>query len=257
MMKKVQIVNETLQDNTIQLTEIDLIFLIKAHGLEHVLTNYELPEDFILKWGPGDSEFGGIDKRIVMSVLSLSQEFIYAALTSEYFLIEDIRELNMRTYSNLDPNFIEEFSEYINWERMILYLSSSDKIENIENLSWIIDKFNLWNLISANELPIEFIRKNKEKFDWRILSIVNCFTEEQKEEFGEFIPKISNLEISEIKTPNLKEIRQMIKAQVKTLTSNSQEKSRFDVKHSSERLTRDDLFRIKQTIQEAESKRGI
>jgi len=256
-MKKVQIVNETPQDNTIQLTEKDLLFLINEHGLEHVLTNYELPEEFILKWGNGDSEFSGIDKRLVMSILSLSQEFIYAALTNEYFIIEDIRDLNMRTYSNLDEDFIDEFSEYINWERMILYLSSSEKIDNIEDLTWVIDKFNLWHLISANELSIDFIRKNKEKFDWRILSIVNCFTEEQLEEFSEFIPKIQNLELSEIKTPNLKEIRQMIKAQVKSLTSNNQEKSRFDIKHTSERLTRDDLLRIKQTIQEAESKRGI
>jgi hypothetical protein len=256
-MKKVQIVNETPQDNTIQLTEKDLLFLINEHGLEHVLTNYELPEDFILKWGTGDSEFGGIDKRLVISILSLSQDFIYAALTNEYFLIEDIRDLNMRTYSNLDADFIDEFSEYINWERMILYLSSSEKIDNIEDLTWVIDKFNLWHLISANELSIDFIRKNKEKFDWRILSIVNCFTEEQLEEFSEFIPKIQSLELSEIKTPNLKEIRQMIKAQVKSLTSNHQEKSRFDIKHTSERLTRDDLLRIKQTIQEAESKRGI
>jgi len=256
-MKKVQIVNETPQENTIQLTEIDLIFLIQEHGPEHVLTNYELPEDFILKWGPGHSKFEGIDKRIVINILSLSQQFIYEALRIKYFLIEDISDLNMRTYSNLDTDFIDEFSEYINWERMILYLSSCEKIDNIEDLTWIIDKFNLWKLISANELPIDFIRKNKEKFDWRILSIVSCFTEEQIEEFSEFIPKIGKLEIHEIKTPNLKEIRQMIKAQVNSTTSNNQEKSRFDVKHTSERLTRDDLLRIKSTIQESESKRGI
>lgn len=255
-MKKVKIVNETPEENVVKLTELDLLFLLQEHGTEHVLTNYELPEDFILKWGNGDSEFNGIDKKFVISMLSLSQEFIYAALTNEYLKIEDIRELNMRTYSNLDSNFVDEFSEYVNWERMILYLSSSDKIDNIQELKWVIDKFNLWNLISANELPIDFIRENKEKFDWRILPIVNCFTDEEIEEFGEYIPKIENLELSEIKTPNLKEIRQIIKAQIKSIKSEDSEKSRFDVKHTSERMTREDLLKIKQTIQEAETKRS-
>lgn len=254
-MKKVKIVKETPEENIVQLTELDLLFLLQEHGTEHVLTNYELPEDFILKWGNGDSEFKGIDKKIVVSMLSLSQEFIYAALTNEYLDVEDIRELNMRTYSNLESNFIDEFSEYINWERMILYLSSSEKIDNIQDLKWVIEKFNLWKLISANELPIEFIRENKEKFDWRILTIVNCFTENEIKEFDNFIPKIENLEISEIKTPNLKEIRQIIKAQIKSAQSVNTEKSRFDVKHTSERMTREDLLKIKQTIQEAESKR--
>jgi len=155
-------------------------------------------------------------------------------------------------YLSANPNAIEllrENPDKINWSSLS---SNPNAVELFkENFS------KIWNYLSSNPVTVDILRKNKDKFDWRILSIVNCFTEEQKEEFGEFIPKISNLEISEIKTPNLKEIRQMIKAQVKTLTSNSQEKSRFDVKHSSERLTRDDLFRIKQTIQEAESKRGI
>jgi hypothetical protein len=162
----------------------------------------------------------------------------------------------MRTYSNLDSDFVDKFSEFINWERMILYLSSSEKIDNIQDLKWVIEKFNLWKLISANELPIEFIRENKDKFDWRILPIVNCFTDNEIKEFGDYIPKIENIELSEIKTPNLKEIRQIIKAQIKSIKSENSDKSRFDVKHSSERMTREDLLKIKQTIQEAESKRS-
>ena len=70
---------------------------------------------------------------------------------------------------------------------MILYLSSSDKIENIEKFESIIEKHNLWNLISANPLPIDFIRKNKEKIDWKIASIVNKFTESERIEFNDLI----------------------------------------------------------------------
>lgn len=255
-MKKVQIATETPDVNTIQMTEFDILFLIQENGLEYVLSNYELPEEFILKHGPSDSEFGGLDKRIVMNIMALSQDFIYSALTTEYLLIEDISQLNMRTYSNLDPKFIDEFSEYINWERMILYLSSSEKLDNIDEIEWLIEKFNLWHLISANELPVDFIRKNKQKFDWRILSIVNCFSDDEKLEFEEFIPKLGEIEISDIKTPNLKEIRKIIKAQITKVTTEPTEKTRFEVKHTTERLTRDDLMRIKQTIQDAETRRN-
>ena len=139
---------------------------------------------------------------------------------------------------------------------MILYLSSSEKLDNIDEIEWLIDKFNLWHLISANELPVDFIRKNKQKFDWRILSIVNCFSDDEKLEFEEFIPKLGEIEISDIKTPNLKEIRKIIKAQITKVTTEPTEKTRFEVKHTTERLTRDDLMRIKQTIQDAETRRN-
>jgi hypothetical protein len=165
-----------------------------------VLTNYEVPEDFILKWGPGDSEFNGIDKSLVISIMNLSEDFIKAALISEYFNLDDIYELNMITYSGLSEEFINEYENYINWSRMILYLSSSDKIENIEKFESIIEKHNLWNLISANPLPIDFIRKNKEKIDWKIASIVNKFTEDERVEFNDLIIIYTDV------VPNLDEI---------------------------------------------------
>ena len=40
------------------------------------------------------------------------------------------------------------------------------------------------------------------------------------------------------------------------IKSENSDKSRFDVKHTSDRMTREDLLKIKQTIQEAESKRS-
>jgi hypothetical protein len=280
-MKKIEIIQnvEEIKDiELVKLTEYQLLDLINKDGLIEVLTNYEVPEDFILKWGPGDSEFSGIDKSIVISIMNLSEDFIKAALIIEYFTLDDISELNMSTYSGLSEEFINEYESYINWSRMILYLSSSDKIENIEKFESIIEKHNLWNLISANALPIDFIRKNKEKIDWKIVSIVNEFTEEEKTEFNDLIIKYTDVvpnldEIDEvytvsdirklIKLSNANQDRDIIVSSTEDLKSKldrvnkvEEENLRFEVKHKIERLTREDLLKIKETIRQSETKKS-
>ena len=280
-MKKIEIiqnVEESKDIELVKLTEYQLLDLINKDGLMEVLTNYEVPEDFILKWGPGDSEFNGIDKSLVISIMNLSEDFIKAALIIEYFNLDDITELNMITYSGLSEEFINEYENYINWSRMILYLSSSDKIENIEKFESIIEKHNLWNLISANALPIDFIRKNKEKIDWKIASIVNKFTEDERAEFNDLIviytDVVPNLdEIDEvytvsdirklIKLSNANQDRDIIVSNTEELKSKldrvnkvEEENLRFEVKHKIERLTREDLLKIKETIRQSETKKS-
>ena len=280
-MKKIEIIQnieESKDIELVKLTEYQLLDLINKDGLMEVLTNYEVPEDFILKWGPGDSEFNGIDKSLVISIMNLSEDFIKAALISEYFNLDDIFELNMITYSGLTEEFINEYESYINWSRMILYLSSSDKIENIEKFESIIEKHNLWNLISANPLPIDFIRKNKEKIDWKIASIVNKFTEDERVEFNDLIIKYTDVvpnldEIDEvytvsdirklIKLSNANQDRDIIVSNTEELKSKldrvnkvEEENLRFEVKHKIERLTREDLLKIKETIRLSETKKS-
>ena len=280
-MKKIEIIQnieESKDIELVKLTEYQLLDLINKDGLMEVLTNYEVPEDFILKWGPGDSEFNGIDKSLVISIMNLSEDFIKAALIIEYFNLDDITELNMITYSGLSEEFINEYENYINWSRMILYLSSSDKIENIEKFESIIEKHNLWNLISANPLPIDFIRKNKEKIDWKIASIVNKFTEDERAEFNDLIviytDVVPNLdEIDEvytvsdirklIKLSNANQDRDIIVSNTEELKSKldrvnkvEEENLRFEVKHKIERLTREDLLKIKEAIRLSETKKS-
>ena len=280
-MKKIEIiqnVEESKDIELVKLTEYQLLDLINKDGLMYVLTNYEVPEDFILKWGPGDSEFNGIDKSLVISIMNLSEDFIKAALIIEYFTLDDISELNMYTYSGLSEEFIKEYESYINWSRMILYLSSSDKIENIEKFESIIDSHNLWGIISANSLPIDFIRKNKEKIDWKIASIVNKFTEDERAEFNDLIviytDVVPNLdEIDEvytvsdirklIKLSNANQDRDIIVSNTEELKSKldrvnkvEEENLRFEVKHKIERLTREDLLKIKETIRQSETKKS-
>lgn len=259
-MKKIEIVEQIEEEKSVKITESGLIDLINRDGLISVLQNYEVPESFILKWGPKSSEFDGLDKNVVINILSLSEKFIKDAIEIDYFDLEDIYELNMKTYSDLSDKFIKIYEKYINWERMILYLCSSEKIDDISKFEWVIDKFNLWKLISASELPIDFVRKNKDKLDWRIVSIINDFSDEEKEEFVDEIPNYKEewdkltkesdnfTTIPEsIKSTNLsiKDIRKIIN----NIDDESKKEKRFEVKHTMDELSNDDLLQIKEMIQ--------
>ena len=192
-MKKIEIIQNVEEINDIELvklTEYQLLDLINKDGIMEVLTNYEVPEDFILKWGPGDSEFNGIDKSLVISIMNLSEDFI---------------------------------------------------------------------------------RKNKEKIDWKIASIVNKFTEDERVEFNDLIiiytDVVPNLdEIDEvytvsdirklIKLSNATQDTEELKSKLDRVNKVEEENLRFEVKHKIERLTREDLLKIKETIRQSETKKS-
>jgi len=144
-----------------------------------IATNYELTEDTILEC----SDL--LDKNILLQGLNFSEEFITKAIEIEYLDINDIYELGMTTYSNLSDDFISTYKENINWDRMILYISTQS--DSFDNHTKVIEDKNLWSVISANDLSIDFIRQWKNKLDWSYLSMVKCFTDEEKEEFSDYI----------------------------------------------------------------------
>ena len=144
-----------------------------------IATNYELTEDTILECADL------LDKNILLQGLNFSEEFITKAIEIEYLDINDIYELGMTTYSNLSDDFISTYKENINWDRMILYISTQS--DSFDNHTKVIEDKNLWSVISANDLSIDFIRQWKNKLDWSYLSMVKCFTDEEKEEFVDYI----------------------------------------------------------------------
>lgn len=262
-MKKIEIIETISKEESVKMTESEILKLIDKEGLIFVLQNYEIPESFILKWGKPNFESEGLPKSIVISMLNLSEEFIEKAIEIDYFEVGDIFELNMITYSNLKEDFINKYDEYINWERMMLYLCSSEKIENIEKFEWIIEKLNLWKLISANNLPIDFIRRNKNKLDWNIVSIINEFSDDEKVEFEEKIPNFkeewdkffienppsSGFSMERIVNDSLsvKDIRKLINSNIES--QEKEENQRFEVKHTIDKLTSEDIQKIKSMIQ--------
>lgn len=144
-----------------------------------IVRNYELSEDTILECTDL------LDKEVLIQGLNFSEDFVTKSIEMEYLNIEDIVELSMTTYSNLSDEFITKYKENINWDRMILYISTQS--DSFDNHTKVIEDKNLWSVISANDLSIDFIRQWKDKLDWSYLSMVKCFTDEEKEEFSDYI----------------------------------------------------------------------
>jgi hypothetical protein len=163
-----------------KLDRVSLVELIDdGYTTYDIAVNYELTEDVILEC----SDL--LDKEVLIQGLDFSEDFLNKAIEQEYFEIGDIKELTMTTYSNLSDEFITKYKESINWDRMILYISTQS--DTFDNHTKVIEDRNLWSFISANDLSIDFIRQWKDKLDWSYLSIVKLFTDDEKEEFSDYI----------------------------------------------------------------------
>lgn len=157
------------------------VISLLAEGMDtyQILMNYPITEEIIAECGDL------LDKQVLLLGFTFTEKFIRNSLQNNFFGINDIQNLNMSTYAGLSNQFIEEYHDYLNWNRLIVYLSIQDGA--FSDYISIIEKKNLWKLISANDLPIDFIRQYKDKLDWSLLSIAKCFTNEEKIEFSDFI----------------------------------------------------------------------
>lgn len=154
-----------------------------------IVNEYKLSETVILECTDL------LDKQVLIQGLNFSEEFITKAIEVEYLDTEDIYELSMTTYSNLSDDFLSKYKEDINWNRMILYISTQS--DSFDKHTKVIEDKDLWSVISANDLSTEFIRQWKDKLDWSYLSMVKCFTDEEKSEFSDYILTPVQKEISE------------------------------------------------------------
>jgi len=144
-----------------------------------IAVNYSLTEDVILEC------FDLLDKEVLIQGLNFSEDFINKAIENQHFTSDDIKELSMTTYSNLSDEFISKYKESINWDRMILYISTQSN--SFDKHTNVIEDKDLWSVISANDLSIDFIRQWKDKLDWSYLSMVKDFTDDEKKEFEDYI----------------------------------------------------------------------
>lgn len=167
---------------SIEIEQMDKSWVISllAEGYDtyYIVTNKNMSEELILEC------HDLLDKEVIMCI-NLSEKFVNDAIEIGFFCEENIKELTMTTYSKFSEKFIEKYAEYINWQRMILYVSTQS--DSFDKYIDIIEKNNLWSIISANDLDSNFVREWKDKLDWNYLSMVKCFTDEEKEEFVDYI----------------------------------------------------------------------
>lgn len=160
--------------------------LSEGYNTYDIISNYILDEDLILEC------YEDLDKEIIIQGINLSEDFINKSIKIGFLNENHIKNLNMPTYSNLSEEFIKKYKKNINWGRMMLYMMMYK--EHNDNIFTkyidVIIKENLWDIVSTSEdLPIEFIRIWKHKLNWKFLSAIKKFTEEELLEFDDFILK--------------------------------------------------------------------
>jgi len=186
MKKEIEFIEEEESIYKVIFTKSYLLDHIKKHGLISTVREYNIPEDFI------SDNIYEINKTDFMRLIEsgnyvVSETFLEKLIDDQYLKEIDIYNLSMTTYSGLNQWFVKKYYENINWERMMTYLLSCDKIDNMDVYKEVIEKYNMWPLISASPLSIEFIRENKDKLSWNFVGIMIDFTEEEEEEFRDYI----------------------------------------------------------------------
>lgn len=167
------------EDFKLELDHEKLLKYIDRNGIYSIM-NYDIPLDFIL------NNLSLFPKDLLLkSNIVLTEEFIEKVLELEYLILDDIFDININSYDKFSQSFINKFKDDINWERMILIFSNSNV--NILDYEDIIIEKNLWYDISSCDLPIEFIKKYKDKFDWRLLTLIQNFTDDDKKELSDYI----------------------------------------------------------------------
>ncbi|MCK9475587.1 MAG: hypothetical protein M0R46_06705 [Candidatus Muirbacterium halophilum] len=158
-----------------------IITLLENNTIIDIVREYDLTEELILEC----LDILPID--ILCEFYNFSEDFVIKALENESIIKEDIKNFNIQTHINFSQEFIDIYSKYINWSRMILYISTQS--DDFNKYVSIIEENNLWDMISTNDLPIDFIRKHKDKLNWNKLTIVKKFNDEEIEEFKDYIVK--------------------------------------------------------------------
>lgn len=156
-----------------------IIELLENNKVIDILREYQFSEELILEC----LDILPID--ILCEIYNFSEDFVVKALENGSISKEDIKDFNIQTHINFSQEFINIYSKYINWSRMILYISTQS--DDFNKYISIIEENNLWDMISTNDLSIDFIRKHKDKLNWNKLTIVKKFNEEETEEFKDYI----------------------------------------------------------------------
>lgn len=186
-MEKLEIeIVEKQQENKLLMTRSQVENFIQQNGLYQLITDFNIDESnlYSLNKFYTKQEFLQLLKS---GKYAISEDLINTMLDDDYLEKNDLSELAMNIYANLSKEFINEYSEFLDWNRMMVFLSCNEEISDFSDYIDIIEEKDLWNIISSNQLDIDFIRAHKEKLNWRLVSFLNDFTDEEREEFKENI----------------------------------------------------------------------
>lgn len=159
---------------------------IDNNGLYKTIKQIKIPNDFFIR-NYDKIKFEQLWNFIEFGDYDIDEIFLEDCIAHEIIQTDKLFDLPMLIYSKLSKEFIDKYSDYLNWDRMLLYIISSSNV-NIFDYEDIIIKYNLWNLVSTIELPYEFMEKYVDKLVWKLLYLTREeWSDEELEKFPELL----------------------------------------------------------------------
>ena len=221
--------------------------IVKIESNTKFFEEYEVSEEILSSL----IEEKFINKAYLIPVLTLSQEMVKKLLDKEYFKLSDLKYLTLNTYLNFNKDFINEYQDHLNWNKIILRKANVTGLVSFNVLEKNkINELNLWDLASSFQLEKKFIKKNREKLNWDIIRITNDFTYDELSDYPELVNyKVDGIEekIKPIEETTLNEDGFLAFDNVKPIDS--------EINEQLHKLRRDLLQ--KQNIQDADTKEII
>ena len=162
----------------------------------------------------------------IVPIYTFTQNSVRTLISKGHLELEELKYLTLNTYFNFDKDFINEFQDYLNWNKIILRKANVTGLVSFNVLEKIkINELNLWDLVSSFQLEKKFIRKNREKLNWNIISITNEFSHDEILAYPELINYKIGVEdnIKEIKPTTLNEDGFLAFDNVKSMDNDSTE----------------------------------
>lgn len=187
-MKKITLNNEKyyLKDNSQSQEELTLKeLIIKINSSPNFFGEYEISEEIITSLVEDPSFVG---KEYLIPVFTCSQNLVKILLEKEFLKTNDLQYLTLNTYFNFDKDFITEYQDHLNWNKIILRKANVTGLVSFNKLErQKIEELNLWDLASSFQLEKKFIKRNRQLLNWEIISITNDFKEEELSDYPELI----------------------------------------------------------------------
>ena len=187
-MKKILTQNDKyyLQDNSESQEGLTLKELIqKINSNPNFFEEYEVSDE-LLSLIIEEETFA--NKGYLVPIFTFSQEMVQKLLDKEYLKVSDLQYLTLNTYINFNKDFINEFQDHLNWNKIISRKANVTGLVSFNVLEKNkINELELWDLASSFQLEKKFIKKNREKLNWDIISITNDFTYDELSDYPELV----------------------------------------------------------------------
>lgn len=152
----------------------------------------EDPVDVLLKCDFSDEQLLRYLDFIPVEVMleqNISDTLLHELLLVNYLSPDDIKDLSMKTYSNLSDLTIGKYKDYINFEKLGLYLIADNNFDVNKYESFLSDErsHEFWEAFSTMHLSIDDLDKYQKNINWDLFFTTNLLSDAIMNKFPEIV----------------------------------------------------------------------